>query len=154
MTLMDAKKKIQLCAVCGEDAIPDNIFGGLRHVMNSFDWLHKAQADAATVPNVNPDPFTIACLALANQAVQSTTLLGGLGAEVADRRADVLRSPWAYALQEVLEASLLHGPEDQRPHSLTEAAQRGRAEAERLIDWALENPNGMLLAERLPVITV
>ncbi|MEU6709958.1 hypothetical protein ABZ897_00650 [Nonomuraea sp. NPDC046802] len=47
MTLMSAEKKTQPCAVCGNDAIPDEIFGGLRHVINGFDWEHKAKADLA-----------------------------------------------------------------------------------------------------------
>lgn len=42
MTIMATAKNTQTCAICGQDAIPDDIFGGLRHVMNSFDWQHKA----------------------------------------------------------------------------------------------------------------
>lgn len=52
--LMATEKKIQPCAVCGQDAIPDDIFGGLRHVLNAFDWEHKAKANLA-----NPDPKPI-----------------------------------------------------------------------------------------------
>lgn len=44
MTLMATEKPTQPCAICGQDAIPDDIFGGWRHLMNSFDWLHKARA--------------------------------------------------------------------------------------------------------------
>lgn len=53
MTLMSAEKKTQPCAICGQDAIPDDIFGGLRHVLNAFDWEHKAKADLAE-PNPRP----------------------------------------------------------------------------------------------------
>ncbi|MEV8634376.1 hypothetical protein AB0395_22240 [Streptosporangium sp. NPDC051023] len=35
------------CTICGSGAIPDDLFDGYRHVMNSFDWSHKAQVDPA-----------------------------------------------------------------------------------------------------------
>ncbi|MEU4575955.1 hypothetical protein [Nonomuraea sp. NPDC023979] len=87
-----------------------------------------------------PNEFTIACLTLAEHVASNDEPVGG---------------PCYQALVDVLANSLMHGPIEARPDSITEARRRAAWETARLVDWARAHPylpDALLFTENYPVV--
>lgn len=84
---------------------------------------------------------------------QDTALPLTLAQQAAQNEEPHKVGPVATALREVLANSLLHGPAEQVPGSLTETHRRAAWEAARLIDLARANgTDALLFAADSPVV--